>query len=133
VEELAGEVRRRMSIVENYSRNYAEYLHKGDYAKASEALWGILNNLASILSLLHGGRPISRRDELRSFMNDLASALKSEEVVKWFRACERLHANFFHNFMDKDAFEEHRAEAEKLIYTLQKLVADKLRELGISL
>jgi len=34
--------------------------------------------------------------------------------------------------MDKDTSEEHRAEAEKLIYTLQKLVIDKLRELGIS-
>jgi len=125
VEELAGEVRRRISIVESYSRNYAEYLHRRDYAKASEALWGILNNLASILSLLHGDRPISRHDELRSFIYDLAAALKSEEVVKWFKACERLHAN--HNFMDKDT-----AEAEKLIYTLQKLVVDKLRELGIS-
>jgi len=71
VEELAREVKRRMSIVESYSRNYAEYLRRGDYAKASEALWGILNNLASILSLLYGGRPISKHDELRSFINDL--------------------------------------------------------------
>jgi len=133
VEELAEEVRRRIGIIESYSRNYAEHLRRGDYAKASEALWGILNNLASILSILHGGRPISRHDELRSFMNSLASMLRNEEIVRWFRACERLHSNFFHNFMDEAEFEEHRVEAEKLVGTLQKLVLDKLRELGISL
>jgi len=131
MEGLAEEVRRRIGIIESYSRNYAGYLRKGDYAKASEALWGILNNLASILSILHGGKPISRHDELRNFMNSLASMLRNEDIVKWFRACEILHSNFFHNFMDEAMFEEHRVEAEKLINVLQKLVVDKLRELGI--
>jgi len=132
VEELAGEIKRRMSIIENYSRNYAEYLRRGDYAKASEMLWGIVNNLASILSILHGGKPISRHDELRSFMNSLAAALKREDIVKQFSACERLHSNFFHNFMDEEEFEEYRVEAEKLIDALQRLAAEKLRQLGVS-
>jgi len=129
---LTEEVRRRIGIVEMYSRNYVEYLQRRDYAKASEMLWGVVNNLASILSILHGGKPISRHDELRSFIQSLASALKREDIVKWFRACERLHSNFFHNFMDEETFEEHRAEAEKLIDMLQRLVAEKLQQLGLS-
>jgi len=133
VEELVREVRRRVDIVERYSRNYVEYLRRRDYAKASEMLWGVVNNLASVLSVLHGGEPISRHDELRSFIEGLASMLRNEDIAKWFRACERLHSNFFHNFMDEAAFEEHRVEAEKLVGTLQKLVLDKLRELGVSL
>jgi len=133
MEELAGEIKRRMGIIESYSRNYAEYLRRGDYAKASEMLWEIVNNLASILSILYGGKPISKHDELRSFVNSLAAALKREDIVRWFRACERLHSNFFHNFMDEETFGEYRAEAEKLIDALQRLVAEKLRELGISL
>jgi len=133
MEELAKEVRRRIGVIESYSRNYIDYLHRGDYTKASESLWGVLNNLASILSILHGGKPISRHDELRGFMNSLASMLRSEDIMRWFRACETLHANFFHNFMDEAVFEQYRVEAEKLINTLQRLIAEKLRELGIGI
>jgi len=131
MEELIEEVKRRIGIIESYSRNYVDYLHKGDYAKASEMLWGILNNLASILSLLHGGKPISGHPELKSFITSLASMLRNEDIVKWFRACEKLHANFFHHFMDEATFEEYRVEAERLINTLQKLVVEKLQEQGI--
>jgi len=133
VEELAREVVRRIAIVERYSQNYAEYLLRGDYAKASEALWGIVNNLASILSILYRGKPISDHKELRMFMRDLAVMLGVSEVVEWFRACEVLHANYYHNFMDKEMFEDHRVKAEKLINTLQKLVAEKMRELRIGM
>jgi len=133
VEELATEVTRRAAIVENYSRNYTEYLLRGDYAKASEALWGIVNNLVSILSILYKGKPISDHKELRMFMRDLAAMLGVGDVVEWFRACEVLHANYYHNFMDKEMFEDHRVKAEKLINTLQKLVAEKVRELGIGI
>jgi len=133
MEELAKEVRRRIGVIESYSRNYVDYLHRGDYTKASESLWGVLNNLASILSILHGGKPISRHDELRGFMNSLAPMLRSGDIMRWFRACETLHANSFHNFMDEAVFEQYRVEAEKLINTLQGLIAEKLRELGIGI
>lgn len=133
MERLVEEVRRRISIIETYYRNYVEHLSRKEYAKASEALWGILNNLASILSMLYGGKPISKHDELRKFINHLASMLRSEDIVRWCRSCEVLHANYFHNFMDEDMFEHYRADAEKLINTLQRLVVEKLRELGIEI
>lgn len=119
-EQLLEEVRRRTSIVEEYFRNYYEYLSRRKFAKASEALWGILNNLASILSVLYGGEPISKHVELRELVTLLAKKLGNQEILRWYRACEKLHANYFHNFMDEDEFEEHRIEAEKLIDELQK-------------
>ncbi len=130
-EELLREVRRRISIIETYSKNYVEYLSRGEYAKASEAVWGILSNLVSILNILHGGKPVARHDDLRKSINTLASMLRNEEVIRWYRACETLHANYYHNFMDENLFHQHRADAEKLINTLQRLVQRKLRELGI--
>jgi hypothetical protein len=33
---------------------------------------------------------------------------------------ERLHANFHHNFMDKEIFEAHREEALKLVEKLRR-------------
>jgi len=129
MEEVVREVVRRRAIVENYSRNYVECLHRGDYAKASELLWGIVNNLASILSILYKGKPISDHRELRMFMRDLAVMRGISEVVEWFRACELLHANYYHNFMDKEMFEDYRVKAEKLINTLQKLIEEKMQEL----
>lgn len=131
MEEILKEVERRRSIVENYYRNYNDYLQRENYAKASEMLWGIINNIASILSILNGGKPISKHDELRRFINNIASMLRDSDIVEWYSACEALHANYFHDFMDKEMFEHYRLHAEKLINILQQLVAEKLRELGI--
>ncbi|MEM4970840.1 MAG: PaREP1 family protein [Sulfolobales archaeon] len=126
-EELLEEVRRRMGIVEIYFKNYQEYLDRREFEKASEMLWGILNNLASMLSMLYGGEPIRKHDELRMFMNVLAQRIREPEILRLYRSCEKLHANFFHSFMDEIDFEECRIDAEKLIDILQKLV---YRELG---
>lgn len=130
-DQFLKEIKRRLLIVEEYSKNYYEYLNRRELTKASEAIWEIINNLASILSILYRGEPILRHDELREFMHLLAAKLGNEQVLKWYRACERLHANYFHNFMDEESFEEYRIEAEKLINELQKLIVEELGRLGL--
>lgn len=122
---------RRKSIVEEYSRNYREYLDKRELPKASKALWGMVNNLASILSILYQGKPVSGHKELRVFMKHLAERLRNEEILRWLRSCETLHANYLHGFMDEELFEEYRLEAEKLINELQRLIQRELEKHGI--
>jgi len=131
--EPINEIRRRLNIIESYSKNYKESLDKKEYGKASEMLWGIINNLASILSILNGGKPISKHSELREFINSLAYVLKDEEIIDLFRSCEILHANYFHNFLDEILFESYRKDAEKLINKLQELTIRELQAKGIKI
>lgn len=122
------EVERRLALVEEYYENYRSYLARGAYSKASEYLWGIANNLASLLSLLKGGRPITRHSDLRRFLDvlvrELAAREGSGEVVEAFRggvlALEILHANFFHDFLEERQFEELRIKAERLLKILEE-------------
>ncbi|WP_069807872.1 PaREP1 family protein [Vulcanisaeta thermophila] len=130
--ELLREVERRIAIISTYSRNYQEYLRKGERAKASEMLWGIVNNLASILSIIHGEGPINSHAELRRFMDRLAWQV-GEQVLTWYRSCEVLHAIYYHNFMDEELFEHYRSDAENLIDLLNRLVYEELGKLGIKL
>jgi len=132
-EDLLKELLRRWHMVKKYHENYLKHLESREYDKASENLWGIVNNLASMLSLLLGGKPIGKHDELRKFVNELISLKGDIRLKGLLLACERLHANFFHNFMDEQQFEEHRVKAEELISILEKCIDEELRKYGITI
>ena len=132
-EDLLRELLRRRYIIEKYYENYLKHLEGREYDKASEDLWGIVNNLASMLGLLLVGKPIGRHDELRKFINDLISSKGDVRLKELLLACERLHANFFHNFMDEQQFEEHRVKAEEFISILKKYITDELKKYGITI
>jgi len=124
--DLIEEIQRRRHIIEKYSENYYKHLEARDYSKASEDLWGIVNNLASILSLLLQGKSIGKHSELREFINHLIILKQNPELKELLLACEILHSNFFHNFMDELQFEEHRIKAEKLIKILETYIIEEL-------
>ncbi len=137
--ELLQEVRRRLKLIEDYYHNYHECLEQRDYSKASEYLWGIANNIASLLSILRGGKPITRHRELRSLLETIAHELalrepsKAGEIEAVFRdgilALEILHANFFHSFLEEHQFQECRRKAETLIKLLEEEVYQQLHKL----
>lgn len=46
-------------------------------------------------------------------------------IILNFSVAERLHANFYHNFMDRKAFEAHRQVVLGLIEKLKELIRTK--------
>jgi len=132
-EDLLRELLRRRYMIEKYYENYLKHLESREYDKASEDLWGVVNNIASMLSLLLKGKPIGKHEELRKFVNELISLKGDVRLKEFLLACERLHANFFHNFMDEQQFEEHRVKAEELISILEKYIAEELQKYGITI
>ena len=98
--QVIAEIERRRRIIEAYSKNYRKHLEQGELAKASEDLWGIVNNLA----------------------------VKDQELPQLLHAAERLHANYYHNFMDQELFREDQEKTEKLIHKLQELIEQELRK-----
>jgi len=129
--DLIEKIQHRVNIIRKYFENYYRHLDARDYMKASEDLWGIVNNLASILSLLSRGKPISKHSELRELIDHLIKLKQNPELKELLLACERLHANFFHNFMDEEQFREHREKAEKLIRILETYISEELSKRGL--
>lgn len=56
-------------------------------------------------------------------INRLFKEAREKEIVVWFRMAEGLHANFYHNFMDREEFELHREAVLNLVKRLRGLAA----------
>ncbi len=79
------------------------------------ALWN------AIAELRGGWEHYSHRD-YDVIINRLFRETNDKDLPLYFRAAERLHANFYHNFMTKDEYELHREYVLKLINKLRDLL-----------
>lgn len=124
--EVFREVLRRKALADRYYENYREYYFKGEYSKASEYLWGVVNSLVFAIGLFYGKR-ISEHREISEFLKELGS--KYQEIRDGYMPIQRLHANFYHDFMKKEMFDDDKLKAEKLVEKLAEILMDKIRTL----
>jgi len=113
------EVIKKRKLADYYYDNYRKYYLMKEYSKASEFIWGVVNALSYGLGLFYG-KKLTKHDEVIKFLKLLAD--QHEEIREGILAVQRLHANYFHNFMDEDLFEEDRLKAEKLLNKLAELL-----------
>ena len=130
ISELLAEVERRRRIMERLYDEFEEYRRRGEYGKAGESLWGIVNNMLYLLGLTQGVK-LSRHGEFRDFVRDLATASNDADMIDEFRAAETLHANFYHEFMDEDLFTANSEKTWRLVRKLEKLLAGELAKLRL--
>src|SRR5437867_10203516 len=107
------EVSRRREIADTYYSNYARFLKEGDLGKASEFLWGAVSNFAYALALLDN-KKLDDHAKTRAYLNELATSRKDPDLAGGITAAERMHANFYHNFMSNEAFEEDNTTLQQL-------------------
>jgi len=112
-EEVLEEIRRRRVEESRLYENYIKYYERRDLVKASEFLWGSINNLAYALGLIYGRRLTGHRMVIQ-FMRELAEKSGREEYRRYISSAEALHANFYHGWMSEEVFEESVREAEEL-------------------
>jgi len=70
---------------------------------------------------------LTKHNDVIEFLKILAQ--QYEEIREGISAVQRLHANYFHNFMDENLFEEDRFKAEKLLNKLAELLDLKIKAL----
>ena len=112
-EETLEEIRWRRVEEARLYENYLRYYEERDFVKASEFLWGSINNLAHALGLIYGRRPAGHREIVR-FLRELAETNGREEYRKYVSSAEALHSNFYHGWMSEEIFEEGVREVEEL-------------------
>jgi hypothetical protein len=128
-EETLQEVLRRKRLADLYYDNYKYYYSRRELAKASEFIWGTVNELAYALGLFYGLR-LSDHKKVVEFLKALAT--QYEEIREGVTAVQRLHANYYYDFMNEELFEEDRVKAEKLINKLAELLHCQLEALKLS-
>ncbi len=106
-----------------YFMNFEEERLRENFDKAGEALWGVISCLLNAIHLLEKGKPITDHQMMRQFaVHYLVSMTdEGERLVGIFKRAEKLHANFYHSFLDRDEFNELCNEIIELIKVLEEL------------
>jgi|LJSS01.1.fsa_nt_gb hypothetical protein len=120
------ELHRRKRLADYYYDNYRYYYSKKEYSKASELIWGVVNELSYILALFYGLK-LSDHKKTIDFLKRLGEQYK--DIREGITAIQRLHANYYHDFMDEELFEEDRIKAERLINKLAELYDQMIRSI----
>ncbi len=132
IERLLKEVQRYRELATSYIADYQEELTRGDKEKAGEALWGAVGCLLNAIHIVKTGKPIARHDDLREFARTLLIRLDSGgELFKIFRSAEKLHANFYHAFLELDEFVRLAEDMLRLIEALDKDLVEEVKALAL--
>ncbi len=114
--------------VELYLRLYekffkeAEALYEGgDFVQAGEKYWGAVAALLNALAEKRGWPHYSHRDYAVA-VERLYIETGDKELVIGFSLAERLHSNFYYNFLSPQGFQLRREAVLMLIQKLKKLV-----------
>lgn len=110
-----------LKIHEELLKHSDEEYAKGDLVQASEKLWGAVAALLNAVAELRGWEHYSHRD-YDVIINRLFRETNDKDLPLYFGVAERLHANFYHNFMTKDEYELHREYVLRLIGKLKDLL-----------
>ena len=110
-----------LKLSEDYLRSAEEFYGKGDLAQASEKYWGAVTALLNAIAELRGWEHYSHRD-YDVIIDKLYEETHDKALLTDFSMTERLHANFYHNFMSKEGFEIHRQAVLELIEKLRSIV-----------
>jgi len=109
-----------MKLHERYLRDAEELYAKGDLAQAGEKYWGAVTALLNTIGEKRGWSHYTHRD-YAEIVERLSEELE-EPLGRLFASIERLHANYYHNFLTKVNFEAHREDALKLVQKLRSLI-----------
>ena len=110
-----------LALHEKYLREAESLYEIGDLAQAGEKYWGAVTALFNAIAEKRGMPHYSHRD-YAVIIEALYAETKDKELLVGFSLAERLHANFYHNFMKRESFELHRDAVLKLVEKLKRFL-----------
>jgi hypothetical protein len=112
-----------LRLHEKFFREAEELYERGDLVQAGEKYWGAVAALLNAAAEKRGWPHYSHRDYAVA-IERLYDETGDRELVIGFSLAERLHANFYHNFLSPQGFRLHREAVLTLIQKIKKLIAD---------
>jgi len=115
-----------LELHEKYLAEAEELYARGDLLQAGEKYWGAVAALLNAIGELLGVEHYSHRD-YQLIIQQIYRDTRDVEIFRLFGMAERPHANFYHNFLDKETFDRHREDALALIEKLRRYLDAVLR------
>ncbi len=89
-----GLLKKYITLHQKYLNEADELLKKGDYAQASEKLWGSIATLAKAIATLRKKR-INSHDGITFFLSTVVNELKDKSLLRVILMANGLHQNFY--------------------------------------
>jgi len=128
--------KKRISIYVELFRRYLsearKYAGEENFPQACEKYWGATTSLLNIVGELKSMDHYKHSDYWE-IMEMIAIEMKDKELLKLFAIAEKMHANYYHNFIKKENFPSYTRAIEELIRrliayigTIDRKTAEKL-------
>ncbi|HHT9126344.1 MAG TPA: PaREP1 family protein [Candidatus Brocadiia bacterium] len=99
--QINGKVKRYLELNSKCISDAEECLRKGDYAQASEKLWGATVTIMKAVAAQRK-KTIKTHDGISYFFAQIAKELSDESINGVFLIAEGLHQNFYENSAHPD-------------------------------
>lgn len=120
-DKLQKKLQKKKELSDYYFDNYNKFYEKKAFSKASEYLYGVLNNLVTAVALFYGHKKLNH-EEIIGFVKKISAEKNLPELPKQMSAANSIHANFFHDWMSEEDFEISKNETMKLLETLKHIL-----------
>lgn len=126
------EIDKKKELVRLYYANYEKFIKENEPSKASEMLWGIINNLIWVLGKFYFGKEIESHRDILTAIEQILMQNNFPPLVRarYMADANSLHKNFFHNHLEPLNFNTYRVSVEKLIDILQQILTKRLKKEG---
>jgi hypothetical protein len=123
--ESLDSIQKRKDLFSHYYDNFEKHLADERIAKASEFLWGSISCLIDAIAITYG-KTLGTHSDTKYFIKWLSEETNQPNIYDLFKKAESLHANFYHNFLDKERLEIEREEMDRLIEQLGKILEARI-------
>ncbi len=99
--QINGKVKRYLELNSKYISDAEECMKRGDYAQASEKLWGATVTIVKAIAAQRG-KTIKTHEGISYLFAQIARELKDESINSVFLVAEGLHQNFYEDMAHPD-------------------------------
>ena len=108
-------------LSEKYLAEADAFSGEGNYAQASEKLWGSAALMVKAVAAKRGVT-ISSHGDLYRFVARLGTELKDPELRRLFAVAGTLHQNFYENWLHGEVVREYTEDVNQLLKKLRELL-----------
>lgn len=100
-----GKLKKYLTLHQKYLNDADALLKKGDYAQASEKLWGCTATLAKAIATTRK-KQIKSHDGITFFLTTISNELKDKSILNVILIANGLHQNFYEDTLTPEAVKQ---------------------------
>ncbi len=116
-------------LFQKYYLEAKKLAKENDIVQASEKYWGAITALLNIIGELKNVSHFSHSDYW-DIMEMIISETQDDEMRRLLATVEKMHANYYHNFIRKENFPSYVKDAESLIRKLIEYIGSIDRDIA---